>query len=816
MGAESAWEELVRYVEVAVALPLAETYTYKLPPSFGDLARGQRLLVPFGPRRVTAFVLAVHDTLPEGLEDVRLKEPIDTLEDETFFDETLLELLAWVSRYYRHPLGEVLAGALPGDTNVASRKVYILTEEGQEAAGREPDALAREVLGHIGSKKAGVTPRQLLARYAALRPGTLAAWERRGWIETHQADRGKRMPTEKVFRCDPKGLDIGMDALSPKARRLLSYVMAQGEATVAELQSNYGSVASSLKTLEKRGLLVPGVREKAHAGYVPDMDLTGTAADDLALNVDQQLAFDRIATDIADQVFAPALLQGVTGSGKTEVYIRLAERALAEGRSVLVLVPEIALTPQLIARFASRLHQPIAVLHSALGSTARFDMFRKAARGEARVVIGARSAVFAPLKNIGLIVVDEEHEHSYKQEEAPRYHARDTALMRGKLSGCPVVLGSATPSLESRYNSDRGRYTRSFLPRRATTQTLARIEVVDLRESLFVDESQFISRPLFDALRETLEAKEQAIIFQNRRGYAPYVICKDCGQFVYCPECSVSLVYHRTRDRLHCHYCAFDTPMPSSCPQCQGVHFKLMGSGTQRVEESLLALFPDARIERMDRDSVSGKDAHQDILSRLSRGEIDILVGTQMLTKGFDFPGITLVGVLLADAGLSMPDFRAAERSFQTLVQVAGRAGRGDRPGRVLFQTMQPENPTLRAAVLQDYERFYAEELGRRRDHGFPPFMRQMRLLVSAPDGREAAAFCVAVFAKLQKLVDEGLRIMGPNPAPVERIKGRFRWHLLLQATKIELLVRAAEIIERMERGKEPQIVLDVDPLSML
>jgi primosomal protein N' (replication factor Y) (superfamily II helicase) len=806
-----------RYVECAVAIGLPGTYTYILPADWGEVERGQRLLVPFGGRRLTAFVLAVHDEPPFGFDAAKLKAPIDTLEDETFFDETLLELLNWVAQYYRHPLGEVMAGALPGDANIASRKAVLLTEEGLEAADREPDAVLREALTWIGGNKKGAAVRALLKKFPQFKPATVDAWVRKGWVETLQVDSGKRIPTEKVYRLDPRHFEGALETLSPKGRQVFTYLLSRGEATVQELTKVYGSVASSLKTLEKRGLAVPGTRERKVEGFLHDADLTGTAGGHIDLNIDQALAVDRIGTALDEGIFAPVLLQGVTGSGKTEVYIRLAEKALALGGSVLVLVPEIALTPQLIARFAVRLKTDVAVLHSALGSTARFDMFRKAARGEARVVIGARSAVFAPLRNIKLIVVDEEHESSYKQEEAPRYNARDTALMRGKLSRCPVVLGSATPSMESRYGSDTGRYARYFLPQRATAQKVATVEVVDMREAVLMDSNHFISGVLHDHIAETLERGEQAIIYQNRRGYAPYVICEECGQWVYCADCSVSLVYHQKKDRLHCHYCGYEGHIPSACSHCQGVKWKMLGMGTQRVEESLAVLFPKARIERMDRDTVGHRGAHQEILGRLSRGETDILVGTQMLTKGFDFPSITLVGVVLADAGLSMPDFRAAERSFQTLVQVAGRAGRGSVAGRVIFQTHQPEDPTLRAAVLQDYERFYGEELARRRQHGFPPFMRLQRILVTGPQEVDVMGHAERIFKRLLPLEDEGLRLMGPNAAPIERIKGRYRWHLLLQATGASLLARAAALAETAEvTSKHIVVTVDTDPSSML
>lgn len=804
-----------RFIEVAVAVPLTGTFTYRLPAGW-DVFLGQRVLVPFGPRRLTAFILAIHDEPPEHLDPAKLKTPVDTLEEETFLDEKLIELLRWVASYYHCPLGEVMTGALPGDTNVASRTFFLLTEEGMEASLREPDATTRAVLQFIGEKKKGVTRRQIETRFPKWKASALAGWTRKCWIESHQVDVGKRIPTEKVYRLDPRGVDGVMDTLTPKSRRVLGHFLAHGEATVAELQAEYGSVASSLKTLQKRGTLVAGEREKASEAFVPAQELVGrtTAVD---LNVDQALAVERVSRSIEEEVFAPALLQGVTGSGKTEVYIRLAEKALAAGKSVLVLVPEIALTPQLIARFSSRLQVPIAVLHSALASRQRFDMFRKAARGEARVVIGARSAVFAPLRNLGLIVVDEEHETSYKQEEAPRYHGRDTALMRGKLSECPVVLGSATPSLETRYNTDRGRYSRYFLPYRATTAAMAEIQVVDVKTAVVVDPNQFITQQLHHAILDTLARKQQIIIYLNRRGYAPFVICPDCGQFVQCPNCSVSLVYHRSRERLHCHYCAYDSAMPATCVHCDGVHFKLLGAGTQRLEESLHELYPDARIARMDRDTVQRKDGHQDILSRVQSGDIDILVGTQMLTKGFDFPTITLVGVILADAGLSMPDFRAAERTFQTLVQVSGRAGRGDHPGTVIFQTYQPENPVLQSAVLQDYERFYAEELGVRRQHGFPPFMRVVRILVSSSSDAEAVDGVDSLERLLLPLEAEGLRILGPNSAPIERIKGQYRWHLLLQATSAAVLSRAVSLVnEASLHTKTRSVIVDVDPISML
>lgn len=808
-----------RYLEVAVALPLHQTYSYRLPASWGEVQRGQRLLVPFGRRKVTAFVLAIRNEPPPDVAPEKFKEPIDVLEDETFFDETMLRLLAWVARYYRHPLGEVMATAFPGDVTVATRKVYRLTELGAQVAKTEPEEAVRAALRAIAKARRGLTATALQKKMQGSLHVSIAALERRGLIEAEHVERGRRIPKEKVWRVDPRYVDASADTLSPKARRVLAYLLGHGEATVRELQSEYGSVASSLKVLASRGIVVPGQRERRIETTAQEPTLVGAVGAPLQLNIDQALAVERISQAISERVFSRFLLQGVTGSGKTEVYIRLAEHTLAIGRAVLVLVPEISLTPQLIARFANRLQATIAVLHSGMPPAARFDMFRRAARGESRVVIGARSAVFAPLRDVGLIIVDEEHEASYKQEEVPRYHARDTALYRGQLTSCPVVLGSATPSLESRYACDVGRYTRYFLPRRATVQHLPEVRVVDMKNTPAVDPQGSISAPLFEELQRTLSSGRQAILFLNRRGYAPFVICPDCGQTVLCPNCSVSLVHHRSQqgERMHCHYCGLEGGLPATCAHCGGAALKLLGHGTQRIEETLQKLLPGVRIARMDRDSVARKGAHQDILARLARGKIDVLVGTQMLTKGFDFPSITLVGVLLADAGLHMPDFRAAERTFQTLVQVAGRAGRGNEPGRVIFQTFQPEHATIRAAVLQDFERFYSEEIARRRAHGFPPFMRLLRVLVTSPKENECIESAEALARAVMPMEQDGLRVLGPNAAPIERIDGRYRWHILVQAVKSSLLAQAAERIESVQfSSKQTRFILDVDPVSMM
>jgi primosomal protein N' (replication factor Y) len=533
----------------------------------------------------------------------------------------------------------------------------------------------------------------------------------------------------------------------------------------------------------------------------------------------QRLALEAIESAIDSRAYAPFLLWGATGSGKTEVYLRAAERALAQGRGVLYLVPEIGLTPLLVARISSRFPGQVAVLHSGLSPRQRRAEWEDVRSGSKRFVVGARSAVFAPLADPGLIVVDEEHDASYKQEDAPRYHGRDVAIVRARLCGAPIVLGSATPSLESFQHARSKRYALLALGGRVEDRPLPPVLLVDMREEFRAAQTTApLSRALAEALRETLLRGEQALVLRNRRGWAAALLCPACGQRVNCRRCSLSLTWHKKDGRLRCHGCGFESARPEACPSCGTDDLRDLGVGTERVEEEIAALVPGARIERMDRDTVRGRGAHERILKRFERGEIDILVGTQMIAKGHDFPNVTLVGVLSADQTLGLPDFRAGERAFQLLTQVAGRAGRGTRPGRVIAQAFDPDHPVLKAAAAQDYLAFFDRELPYRRALRYPPLAALVQILVV--DSREGIAWRTAneVALALSAESDGRIAIAGPGPAPIERLRGMYRMQILVRSAGRRRLV---ETVSRALSGFEGKAIrrtihVDVDPVNLL
>lgn len=533
----------------------------------------------------------------------------------------------------------------------------------------------------------------------------------------------------------------------------------------------------------------------------------------------QQTVLGEILPAIARGGYAPFLLYGATGSGKTEVYLRAAESTLAAGRGVLYLVPEIGLTPLLLSRLAARLPGEIAVLHSALAAGERRAGWDRVRSGDCRVVVGARSAVFAPVARLGLVVVDEEHDGSYKQEETPRYHARDLAVVRARDEGAVLLLGSATPSLESFHHARRGRYRLLRLGGRVEQRALPSVRIVDMRREFRETGSvRPLSRALEEAIGRCLGRGEQALVLRNRRGWAPVLLCPGCGARVRCPRCSLSLTWHRAEGRLRCHLCGIERRRPDTCPACGSQALREMGEGTERIEDELRRAFPEARIERMDRDTTRRRGAQERLLRQFERGELDILVGTQMIAKGHDFPRVTLVGVVSADQALGLPDFRAGERTFQLLTQMAGRAGRGGRPGEVVVQAFDPDHPVLREAAAQDYEAFYERELGFRRAMRYPPISALVRLIVTDKVPSKARAWAELVAGALRESGGGRLRVTGPGPAPVERIRGLYREQILVRSAGRRRLVEAISGALAKVEGELPRRALhvDVDPLSVL
>jgi primosomal protein N' (replication factor Y) len=598
--------------------------------------------------------------------------------------------------------------------------------------------------------------------------------------------------------------------------------IGEGEIEVAALKAVHAQAATHLRTLVKKGLVEIVERVvrvdawSGRAGHVSGMSAPVLPPE---LTAAQQAALEAVRVPLVAEEFRGFLLHGITGSGKTEVYLHVIAEVLAAGRGALVLVPEISLTPQLAARFRARFGDQVAVLHSGLSDRERFDEWSRLREGRARIALGARSAVFAPVAGLGAVVVDEEHDSSFKQEEGVRYHARDVALVRAQRARAVCVLGSATPSLESYFGARAGRIQLLELPERATARPLPSVELVDLRDHR-PDPDSLLTAPLAAAVSETLARQEQVILFLNRRGFHTFVLCVACGHAFRCPSCSVSLTYHRQRDRLLCHYCGHGERVPPSCPSCGAADsISRRGMGTERVADAIAQRFPTARIGRLDRDAAVGK-AIEKVLGRMARGEIDILVGTQMVAKGHDFPGVTLVGVLLADTGLSLPDFRASERTFQLLTQVAGRAGRGDRPGRVVIQSYRVDAVAVSAAQNHDYALFSASELAAREELDYPPFGHLVAIRLDGPEARdvEAEAARLAERARAMMPADRGVTVLGPSEAPLARLKGRTRWHMWLRARErrdLRAFLRAL-VPAGGARSGSVRLTVDVDPVSAL
>jgi len=744
-------ESQTSIIEVAVPLPMEKTFHYRVPPALLlRVSPGKRVFVPFGGRKLTAYVLA----FVESSEFAKIKDVIDVLDDDPLWTDGELEFFRWIASYYLHPLGEVLKTALPSGINLQTRKS--VSGEAETISG------GRNVL-----------------REAYYLPGSGSLPEK---------------------------------ALGAKAVEVLGLIRTEGEIPAAELRRRFGQCTPQLKRLTELGLVRREEREQFRDPFREEQVDRDTPRQ---LNHHQQASLDTLLEALDKREFAPYLLHGVTGSGKTEVYLQAIAHSLEQGMNALVLVPEISLTPQLVHRFRARFGSCIAILHSGLSDGERYDEWRRIRRGMPRIVIGARSALFAPLERIGIIVVDEEHEASFKQADGLRYNARDLALVRGRMERAVVILGSATPLVTSLYAVEQGRLGLLSLPGRVAGVPMPTVECVAMQGV-----KSAISPRLHQALQETLAAGGQAIIFLNRRGFATFLVCSECSQPLTCPNCSVTLTFHRGRGQSVCHYCDYAVPAPGTCPACGCLELKELGAGTERVEHDLRELLPAARIMRMDSDTTSGKGSHARLLSRMTDGTADILIGTQMITKGHDFPGVTLVGVINGEASLNMPDFRSAERTFQVLSQVFGRAGRGDTPGKVILQALNPGHYAIQCAISHDNPGFYRQELAFRREAGYPPFAFLAGIGLSGTaeqavdSGSDASA---RLLLQLKKELKLRVEVLGPAPAPLYRLRGRFRRQILLKAASRDSLRRLiAAWLGRRDVTSHVRAIIDMDPIDMM
>jgi primosomal protein N' (replication factor Y) len=818
------------FAEVHFPLPVRHGYTYRIPDSLKESARiGCRVLAPLGPRRVTGFLVKIADTS----ERTELKEILEVLDPAPIFAEEHLNLANWIASYYLSSLGEALRLFLPPGIEKRSRQIALLYREpsDEELATIIDRAPVQGKILQLLLKRRRMAVKSIEKQIERTSiHGALAALSEAGLVSVLQSF-DKKLVAEKFesyVQLSAAGREF-LKAQSHKNNQRLALtlrsleLLAQYNRPFAkkDFMQQAGATSPQLKRLLNKGLI------EISAVRVDRNPYTGKPANQqvITLNNEQSEATERIAA--AKGQFAVFLLYGVTGSGKTQVYIETIRRILAEGKGAIVLVPEISLTPQAVERFQSSFGADVAVMHSRLSPGERLDAWKRVRDGHAQVVVGARSAVFAPVKNLGLIVVDEEHDSSYKQHDpSPRYHARDVAVMRAKLANAVVVLGSATPSTETYFNALRGKYQLLELPYRIDRVPMPAVEIVDLARQQRVrrDEHVVLSPLLKRSIEERLERKEQIILLQNRRGFAPVLRCEKCGYVRFCDNCNIPMTYHRRGRILRCHYCNASERAPETCKECGSTDILFSGIGTQRVEQEIAEQFPAARIARMDLDTTRGKLAHDRILKEFGAHQYDILLGTQMVAKGLDFHRVTLVGVILADVGLLMPDFRASERTFQLLAQVAGRAGRGALAGEVIIQTYSPNHVCLVRARDHDFKSFYHYEIQQRQQLGYPPFHRLALILFR--DAQESRAQDASQhFAKMLRACGKSFAIYGPSPSPLERLQNQYRFQVLLKNDRVndpaaaQMRQALAETYQKFKQERHfPKVRLniDVDPITML
>jgi primosomal protein N' (replication factor Y) (superfamily II helicase) len=800
------------YCDVSLPVPLDQPFTYSLPETLRHRVQpGCRILVPFGPRKLIGVILRCHDERP----GIAVRDAMRLLDAEPVLGPELIALGRWISGYYCAPLGDVLRTMLPLGADIRHGKVYSLTDSGRDAARQlmldaAPDDPVMQVLRMLERRPMSAA---YLRKALPLADKAIRSLERKAFIvvEEVQAERDPLRASSERLRVSL--VEGAPEAKLNKAERELRAFLElhPGTHNLKEMEAAVKNSSAAARSLARKRIV--------DLKPEPVAINSGPVRAPHQLNAAQQAAFEQIGAAVAVREFRTFLLHGVTGSGKTEVYLRAIEATLAVGRSALLLVPEIALTPAVAGQFFARFGDRVAILHSAFTDVERSEQWRRIRSGAGSVVVGTRSGVFAPVRDVGLIVVDEEHDGSYKQEESPRYNGRDVAIVRAQAAQATVVLGSATPSLESRYNVERGKYTLLELPGRIEARPMPKVELIDMRqEFLEVRKQNTFSRRLVEAVSGRIEDGEQTMVLLNRRGFSTHVACRSCGERIQCINCALTLTYHKRDRRLLCHCCGYAEKVPSVCPKCQSEHIYFLGVGSEKVEEELHRDFPTARIARLDRDTVTGKRHYETILQGFREGAFDLLVGTQMIAKGHDIPNVTLVGVVSADIGLGMPDFRAAERTFQLLTQVAGRAGRGSLPGIVLIQTINPDHYAIQMAAAQDYQAFYEKELNFRRMMHYPPFSAMANILVRS-EKQEVAMRMSAELGHFLMPPPEKLKVMGPAEAPVPKLKSEYRYQFLIKAasrkTLNEVLKRVGNYALEHKWGATA-LVIDVDPLSLL
>ena len=756
--------------KIIVDVPLMQTdqpYSYKVPEEFVDMLEvGMRVHVPFGKgnRLIQGLVLVLETQSDEEAANQDLKEIAEVLD----FSPVLTQEQLWLAEELRKSVFSytisILNAMLPGFLNSSYDKI-LYPLEGLSQADKERLFGSEESLAFSSLDLAKQAEMMRLTRKGLLR------------LEYQAVDQ-KKVKTKSWYEVDATQLEkIELSARANKKAELRDYLLSHPEsAPLASLLESYSREQVNF-FVEQGAVSIVQKEVQRSAAYFEGIE----ASTPLELNPEQRQARDAVVSAIGSQQ-PPFLLQGITGSGKTEVYLQIIQEALDKGKTAILLVPEISLTPQMTERFIARFGEKVAILHSGLSNGEKYDEWRKVERGDAQVVVGARSAIFAPLKNLGVIIIDEEHEASYKQDSNPRYHAREVAILRAQYNQAALVLGSATPSLESRARAGKGVYQHLRLTQRANPlATIPEVQVIDFRDYIGQNETSNFTPPLLEAIRDRLDKKEQAVLMLNRRGYSSFVMCRECGTVDSCPNCDISLTLHMDTKTMNCHYCGFSKGIPHVCPNCQSRSIRYYGTGTQKAYDELAELFPQARILRMDVDTTRKKGSHQALLDQFGRGEADILLGTQMIAKGLDFPNVTLVGVLNADTALNLPDFRSSERTFQLLTQVAGRAGRAEKAGQVLIQSYNPEHYAIRFAKEQDYEGFFTYEMGIRRQLGYPPYYFTIGITLSHKKEEEVVKRAYEVMGILRSGLSETSKILGPTPKPIARTHNLYHYQILIK-----------------------------------
>jgi primosomal protein N' (replication factor Y) (superfamily II helicase) len=817
------------YCNVALPVPLRSLFTYSIPDQLREIVRpGTRVQVPFRKKSLIGVVIELAESAPPN---TKIRDITKSIDHTPALTPKLIELGQWIANYYLAPVGEVFRAMLPPPTEIRTQRLIAITSAGRDvtaslSGGELTHGLSRnesDFLASLAAKKDPV-PYSAAAKFK-IDAATIDRLRKQNLIEIRESLLGRKPKTQRVVAWKSQQPTENAQAEPPapideKAARVRDQLIERGPLPLPHILK-LASVSRAIIDRMLRSNLLESWEERIDPADDP-FD-SGYEAPAHELNAGQESAFNAIRARFELGEFGTLLLYGVTGSGKTEVYMRAVQETLARGKTAIVLVPEIALTlwvgRQCRAWFGARF-EGVAVLHSALSDVERAREWWRVRNGEARVVVGTRSAVFAPLENLGLIIVDEEQESSYKQEETPRYHGRDVAIVRAKLENAIALLGSATPSLETYHHARNGKYELLTLPARVANRSMASVEIIDMREDFQrTHQAGPISTALHDGITECLKQGTQALVLINRRGYSWSVMCRSCGNSVQCVNCSISTTYHKARNRLECHYCGSIQSVPKVCPKCQSKYVYFFGEGSEHLEERLRKEFPGARIARLDRDTARTKRQYQETLGAFAGGAIDILVGTQMLAKGHDFQRVTLVGVISADSSLHLPDFRAAERTFQLLTQVAGRAGRGDLPGRVLIQTYYPEHYAIQDAVRQDYASFFEREMHFRRMMQYPPFTSLANVIIRDSNLEKAIRYSRLLSEYFAPNDGKTLRVLGPATAPLARLKTEHRFQFLLKSPHRSVLTKLLSGALPYADTKEiPQtaILVDMDPLNLL